>query len=187
MEKYETIKKEIQRVIKKSPLKFDPGHSNKTLEWVLKLKPDADEALKIAALAHDIERAETGITEGTHLTDYSKLSEFKKEHALRSAQIITELLRKNAYSQEFIKKVENLVKKHEEGGDEETNVLMDADSIAYFDYHIDKYYAKNGRDKTASKISFMFQRISDRAKGIIKNLEFNNPEVKKLVDEVLNK
>lgn len=35
----------------------DPEHAQNTLEWLLKLKPDADEALQIAALGHDIERA----------------------------------------------------------------------------------------------------------------------------------
>ncbi len=34
----------------------DPRHAENTLDWLLKLKPDADEALQIAALGHDIER-----------------------------------------------------------------------------------------------------------------------------------
>ena len=32
-------------------------HFDRTLYWVLKLKPDADEALQIAAYSHDIQRA----------------------------------------------------------------------------------------------------------------------------------
>ena len=41
-----------------------------------------DEALKISALSHDIERAITGMSE-RDLKDYSKINEYKREHALR--------------------------------------------------------------------------------------------------------
>ena len=47
----------MEWIIKKSQVPEDPIHSKNTLEWLLKLKPDADDALKIAALGHDIERA----------------------------------------------------------------------------------------------------------------------------------
>ncbi len=35
----------------------DPRHAENTLDWLLRLKPDADEPLQIATLGHDIERA----------------------------------------------------------------------------------------------------------------------------------
>ncbi len=72
MNRFNLVKKEIKELLLKSPLKFDPVHSALTLKWLLKLKSNADEALQIAALAHDIERAVTGITE-KDLKDYSYL------------------------------------------------------------------------------------------------------------------
>ncbi len=50
-------KQKIHAIISKSRVPEDPVHAENVLEWVLKLKPDADEALQIAALAHDIDRA----------------------------------------------------------------------------------------------------------------------------------
>ncbi|MCK9329800.1 MAG: hypothetical protein M0Q94_07995 [Candidatus Cloacimonetes bacterium] len=47
----------------KSPIEFDLTHGRLVLKWVLILKPEADDAFKIAALSHDIDRAITGITE----------------------------------------------------------------------------------------------------------------------------
>lgn len=38
-----------------------PIHAETVLEWLLKLKHDADETLQIAALAHDIDRADESI------------------------------------------------------------------------------------------------------------------------------
>ena len=54
------LEKEIECIIKNSPIPTDPIHSKKTREWVLKLKPYASEELQIAALAHDIERGFRG-------------------------------------------------------------------------------------------------------------------------------
>ncbi|SVD31636.1 uncharacterized protein METZ01_LOCUS384490, partial [marine metagenome] len=45
-------------VIARSKVPEDPVHAENVLEWVLKLKPDAGEALQLAALAHDIDRAD---------------------------------------------------------------------------------------------------------------------------------
>jgi len=50
------IKKEIKNIILQSPFKTDWSHAKSTKKWLLKLKPDADIALQIAALTHDIER-----------------------------------------------------------------------------------------------------------------------------------
>lgn len=96
MNKFNSLKEELKKILLKSPLKFDSVHSKLTLKWLLKLKPNADEYLQIAALAHDIERAVTGITE-KDLKDYSKIAEFKQQHAIRSANITADLLKKYGY------------------------------------------------------------------------------------------
>ena len=79
------VKKKIEEIIRHSPVPEDPIHSKNTLEWLLKLNPHADDALKIAALGHDIERAieKRKVRRG----DYENYDEFKKAHALNSATI----------------------------------------------------------------------------------------------------
>ncbi len=57
MDNFDDLKSEIEETIRNSAVPEDPVHSKNTLEWLLRLNPDADEALKIAALGHDIERA----------------------------------------------------------------------------------------------------------------------------------
>jgi len=57
MDSIDCVKRKIEEIVKESPVPEDLVHSRNTLEWVLKLDPGADEALKIAALGHDIERA----------------------------------------------------------------------------------------------------------------------------------
>ena len=50
------VNSKINDIIALSPYSEDIFHSINTAEWVLKLDPDADIALQIAALGHDIER-----------------------------------------------------------------------------------------------------------------------------------
>ena len=181
---FDTIKKEIELILPKSPLDFELIHAQLVLKWVLKLKPDADEALKIAALAHDIDRAITGITE-KDLSDYSKINEFKKEHSVRSANYIAELLVKHECREEVIRKVKDLVEKHEVGGDSESDILMNADSLAYFEYNIPSYLKRNGEERTKEKIKFMFSRLSTDAKKLVELINFSDSQIASLVKKSL--
>ena len=87
MKKIVCLKKKIEKIIKN------------TLEWLLKLKPDADEALQIAALAHDIERAIE--KRKVKRKDYKDYDEFKNAHALNSANISVEITKKCNVSTEL--------------------------------------------------------------------------------------
>ncbi len=70
----------------------DPSHAEDTLKWLLRLSPRADEALQIAALAHDIERA---VEEGrVYRADYDDYDIFKADHARNGAKILRKILNK---------------------------------------------------------------------------------------------
>ena len=182
MSKFTDVQKEIEGILPNSPLDFDLEHARIVLKWVLRLKPDADEALKIAAIAHDIDRAITGITE-KDLKDYSQINVFKKDHSLRSAQFIREILEKHGYDTQIISKVVHLVENHEFGGDNESDILRDADSIAYFEYNIPGYLKRNGKERTIGKIKFMYNRLSEKAKKMVMDMPYKDPELGQLVKE----
>ena len=57
MNSIDCAKEKIRGVISGSRVPEDPRHADNTLEWLLHLNPNADEALQLAALAHDIDRA----------------------------------------------------------------------------------------------------------------------------------
>lgn len=183
MEQFALVKQEIERILPSSPLDFELNHAQATLNWTLRLKPDADEALQIAALAHDMERAITGMQETFILKNLINIDDLQKQHALRSAKIISNLLKKYEYDEATIKKVYDLVAKHEIGGGEEADILRDANSIAFFDGNADSYFNMNGPEKTKQKLRWMYQRLSPKAKLIVKKIKFKN---KPLLDMVKN-
>jgi hypothetical protein len=183
------IEKEVEKILKKSDStdlmdrKKDPQHSKITREWVLKLKPEVDEALQIAALGHDIDRAiEARRIKKENFKDYN---EYKKRHGQESAKIMTEVLERNGASRDLIEKVEFLIENHEFGGTEETDILKEADSLTFFNYDIYFYIKERDIEKTKEKIQFMYNRLSDRAKDLVKQVKFEDNEVAGLVEKVI--
>lgn len=182
MDKFSQVKKEIAEIMPKSPIEFDLRHSEVAHKWLLKLKPDADEAMQIAALAHDIDRAFTGITE-KDCKDYSKIKEFKKEHALRSAKFISGIMKKHGYDKKIIDKVRHLVGAHETGGDADQDIIMSADSMAYFEYNIPGYLKRYGPEQAKKKIQFMYKRLPEKARKLVREMKFKDEEIGRLVRE----
>jgi hypothetical protein len=138
-------------------------HLERTVYWLEQLKPDADEAMFVAAISHDIERA-------LRNSDKKPTTE---QHQEKGAEIMGEFLEKQNAPREMIDKVKNLVSKHEIGGTDEENLIKDADSISFLENQVDIFIAcvpqKTSKEKTLEKFNLMCDRISD-------------PEAKKLAE-----
>ena len=114
MNSFEAIKSKIDKITQDGP-EIEYSHSQSVLKWVLKLDPDASESLKIAALGHDIDRSFP--EKRVKAVDYENYLEFKKVHSLKSAEIIVELMKRQNFKEETIKKTRNLIERHEIGGE----------------------------------------------------------------------
>lgn len=185
MKNLEVFKAKILDLLNKSPFVAEVKHAELVHKWVLRLKPDADEALQIASFSHDIDRAITGITE-KDLKDYSKIDQFKQEHAIRSARFIEEIMRKEGYDNDIIDKVKYLVTNHEVGGDIESDILRNADSLAYFEYNVPLYMERNGKDRAKGKIQFMYKRIPTDIRLIVKTMKYDDEEIEKFIHDAIN-
>ncbi|MBI4708811.1 MAG: HD domain-containing protein [Candidatus Portnoybacteria bacterium] len=136
----------------------DISHHQKTVYWIKKLKPEAEEALLIAGMSHDIERAFNGDWKAGS-SDPAKL----KKHQELSADEIEKFLEKEQAPKELIEKAINLILHHEEGGTEDQNILCDADCLAYFEEKSIKKAAKaraGGKsEEYRKKLDYLFNRI----------------------------
>ncbi|MFA7243922.1 MAG: DUF4202 family protein [Patescibacteria group bacterium] len=154
---------------KKSP------HFERALYWVKILKPDADEALQIAAYCHDIDRStwmnskdRPAISKKLMLQDLEAI----REHEEHGAEMMYDFLVANGADESLAEKVRHLISRHEEGDDDEQNVLKDADSISYFETNAERHIAELGTftfHELKSKTDYMFNRIT-------------SPEAKKLAE-----
>ncbi len=183
MSVFKKIESEIERIISKSEIPEDSQHSKNTRAWVLRLKPEADVALQIAALGHDIERSIKELKiKREHYIDYN---EFKMAHARNSAKVLDDLLSKYDLNETIRYKVSNLVTHHEFGGNPEANIIKDADSISYFDVNLPFYFQRNSKGETAFRIVWGYQRLSDETKSVVRNFSYDNIELETLFRDVV--
>ncbi len=155
-----------------------PLHLERTAEWLLKLQPQADEALLTAGVSHDIERAfrEDSVYKKMFLSRNAfKDPVFLDYHQQRSAKIITGFLNSLNCPAALSEKVYHLVAHHEIGGDAESDLLKDADSLSFFATNVDLFInvkvGESSIDKVRNKFDWMFERITcHKARAICKPL-----------------
>lgn len=140
------------------------AYFDRTVYWVTVLKPEADEAMLIAAVSHDLGRALFSEEQKALLEKYSFISdEFLFFHQEKSAEAITGFLKEKEAEIELIRKVKFLVMQHEFGGNEDQNILKDADSISFFETNAQSFVEKKttvGVARVKEKFEWMFFRIS---------------------------
>jgi len=162
---YKKVEKFVVDSFEKAGRQQSVRHFYRTVYWLQQLKPNAQESLLVAAIAHDIERASFGandpiLMERAKLLDDSVL----EHHQAEGAKIISEFLKSMDAEKGFIKKVSDLIRYHEVGGDEDQNLLKDADSISYFENNAGRYISRYtpgiGKELVAKKINWMFNRIT---------------------------
>ena len=181
MDALECIKRRIEETIARSRVPEDPLHARNTLEWLLKLKSDADVALQIAALGHDIERAmEERKVRRENFSDYE---EFKKAHALNSARILKEIMEECGADEDLINDVVDLVKKHEWGEDERADLLMIADTLSFFEVNLPLYFQRNSLEETRRRFLWGYRKLPEEFKGVVKRFRYKDEKLNRLVRE----
>ena len=142
-------------------------HLKRTVDWLRELKPAADEALVVAALVHDIERAFR--EEEVYARMFTSPMAFRDPafldyHQQRSARIIGDFLAECGAPEDFRIRVCALVARHEVGGDPESDLLKDADSLSFFEVNTDLFVTvkvkEAGLAAVAEKFDWMYARIS---------------------------
>lgn len=151
---------------KSSKFSDELQHFWRTVYWLKKLYPKVDEAMLIAAVSHDIERAfrttrPKGFVENA--TGFVHRPTVLR-HCRIGAGIIGDYLKKIGAPTELIRKVTMMVSGHEFGGNKWQNLLKDADSISYFENQYKRFIRKWApavdESKIRRKFDWMYQRIT---------------------------
>ena len=140
---------------------YNRTHLLKSLDWLDRIAPSASEAVRIATLTHDMERAFGGpdaipIKMGDRA--------YEEAHSNRSARIVGEWLRQNDVEPELVRRVEDLIRVHEWGGTPDADLVQAADSLSFLETNIDLMlgFVKSGKYSLkviARKFDEMYERI----------------------------
>jgi len=185
MDNFIEIEKKIEEILSRSPNKSEVAHSKATQKWLLELEPNADMALQISALAHDIERAYNSDREAMKKEDFRYYKRIKVVHSKKSADIICNILESHHVDTMVVERVRHLVENHEFGGDRDSDILKESDSLSFFEENLEGYFEKYGEKITRDKIKFMYDRIPDRSKKIIMKFKYRNSRLNHLFREIV--
>jgi hypothetical protein len=140
---------------------YNSYHLLNSLEWLDRIAPGSREAVRLATLTHDMERAFPG-------PDQPKLKrlvdpEYHALHSARSARIVGQWLRSQGAGEVLILDVEALIRVHEDGGWPEANQVQAADSVSFLDCNIDLFLSRVREGKwDAADVRVKFQYSYDR-------------------------
>jgi hypothetical protein len=148
-----------QWVIDRYP--YNREHLLRSLEWLDRVAPGSAEAVRLATLTHDMERAFPG-PDQPHSTTFVD-AEYLRLHSERSARIVADWLRSQHADAQLIADVERLIVAHEVGGWPEADLVQAADSLSFLEVNIDLFltFARSGRF-TISEVREKFEASRDR-------------------------
>lgn len=145
-------------------VRADFNHARDVWQWVLRLDPEASQALQLAALFHDVERlASEADARVEHLAaDYQ---DFKDAHARRGAEMTSIALADAGVPEGIRLRVAEIVAAHEHRTeDREVALLNDADALSFFSLNSPGYADYFGPGQTAKKIAYTWNRMSAAAR-----------------------
>jgi hypothetical protein len=147
-------------------------HLARTRDWVLELDPAAGDALRLAALTHDMERHFPGGPRQDKAAKRWDDPEYLRAHAERSVRIVGDWLEAEGADPHLRSQVRELILLHETGGTPEADVLQAADSISFLETLSDVAVSwvrtgQCGPQKAKEKHDWMFDRIRvERARDL---------------------
>lgn len=152
-------------------------------DWVLKLRPDASEALRLAARCQhlcrwQVPRSNYPMTRGGYLQWREGL---KKFHAQKAG----ELLRESGYDELFIARVQALNLKKHFPDDPEARVLEDALCLVFLERQLKELADKTAEDKVINALRKSWKKMTPAGQALALGLKLG-PREQALVQRALS-
>jgi hypothetical protein len=157
-------------------------YAQRLTNWVLRLRPDASEELRLAVRCQhicrwEIPRASYPMTRHGYLKWRADL---KKFHAQKSGEILSE----TGYDEETIRRVQDLNLKKNFPGDPETRVLEDALCLVFLEFQLAALAVKTAEDKTINALQKSWEKMTEAARAEALKLNYS-PREKVLLQRAL--
>jgi hypothetical protein len=149
-------------------------YARRLTDWVLRLKPDAAEPLRLAARCQHLCRWKSPRSRyPMDRTGYLKWrAELKKFHAEMSGQILREV----GYSEEIISQVQALNLKKGFPSDPDTRVIEDALCLVFLQFQFADLAAKTDDEKMINALRKSWQKMTEPARSEALKLVYGSRE-----------
>jgi len=157
-------------------------YAERLTAWVLKLRPDAGEALRLAARCQHICRWQSP-RENYPMTRPGYLkwrADLKKFHAEKSGAILREV----GYDEVTVRRLQDLNLKKNFPADAECRVLEDALCLVFLEFQFAALAAKSDDDKMINALRKSWEKMTEAARAEALKLHYGDRE-KSLIERAL--
>ncbi len=149
-------------------------YAERLTNWVLRLSPNAGEALRLAARCQHlcrwkIPRSDYPMTRPGYLKWRADL---KKFHAQRAGEILREI----GYDEDAIRRVQDLNLKKNFPADPECRVLEDALCLVFLEFQLTDLTAKTDDDKMVNALKKSWEKMTEAARAEALKLKYSERE-----------
>jgi hypothetical protein len=156
------------------PLPRELLYARRLTDWVLRLRPDASEALRLAARCQHLRRWES--PRDRYPLDRAGYlrwrADLKKFHAEQSGAILREV----GYDEALIRRVQALNLKKDLGKDPDCQVLEDALCLVFLQYQFADLAAKTDDEKMINALKKSWAKMSEQARAEALKLNYGERE-----------
>lgn len=175
-------------------VRADYNHALDTWQWVLRLEPEADLAVQLAALFHDVERlvSEADARIEHHSANTANYQEFKDDHALKGAWMADQTLARAGVDERTRRQTARLIAEHERppAADDpearEIALLNDADALSFFSLNSVGYLDYYGLEQIRRKVAYTLRRLRPGSLRYLDGIRLR-PQVAETLAEALEK
>lgn len=144
-------------------------YSQRMTAWLLKLAPDAAEALQIAARAQHIGRWTS--PRETYPMDRAGYKRWRTDLASFHAETTAAILRQTGYGEAFVERVSSLLKKKNLKTDAECQTLEDVICLVFLEYEFADFAAQHDDEMLIRILQRTWVKMSERGRDAALQLE----------------
>jgi hypothetical protein len=145
------------------------AHAELASEWVVVLRPEASEALRLAARAHHLRR--WTVPRGSYPAGRAGYLRWRRDLHEQHAREVGEILGREGYDDETIGRVQDLVRKRGLGKDAEVQTLEDALCLVFLETQFDELAARLDPEKLDGVVDKTLKKMSPDAIARVADLD----------------
>jgi hypothetical protein len=162
-------------------VRADYQHALDTWQWLLRLEPEADLAVQVAALFHDVERL---LSEADARVEHKaeNYQRFKDVHAALGAELTCALLEELEVDAATCERVRWLIARHERPCEDSALALLnDADALSFFSLNSSGFIRYFSPEHSRRKVAYTLARLRPEHRARLERVRMA-PAVRGMLD-----
>ncbi len=156
------------------------AHGRLAAAWVQDLRPDADDALVLAARAHHLRRWE--VPRASYPEGRPAYLRWRRDQKRRHARDIEVILRDAGYDDAVVERVQALIRRDNLDSDADAQVVEDAACLVFIETQLAKMVPRFERDHLLEVIRKTARKMSPAALAAVSQLPIGDLERELLAD-----